>query len=332
MFVFRKKRNFLAIILAICFLFLFVGCSGFVFDRAPEPTMVCLEKNADVIDSPMQRANASVVSIVSIGYVRSMAGFGTIVQVSSGLLVNSEGYVLSLSDAYSLSAMDESGKTYQTNATTVFAVFSQQFQTRQHFRLDLVDCDQSAGLALFHFYDRFYYYEDSAKTEQVHGIEDYVIFSTKSVQTGNDCFAFGNSLGNILNDFYVPSQMQYFDITASKGVIANDRADPKYFPEKFVEEQSFSSFLVTSSVNYDMNGGGLFDENGYLIGVLASKLVSDNASGDQNSMNYTYYNRLAQVYRGSHAMAYIDFVSKKMQITIPYTIGNLSTEAEFADE
>ena len=70
-----------------------------------------------------------------------------------------------------------------------------------------------------------------------------------------------------------------------------------------------------------MCGGGVFDENGYLLGIVASKLVSETANG------ISYLTKMSLMLESSWIADYLNFVSERNKIEIPYTIATMQEES-----
>ena len=69
-----------------------------------------------------------------------------------------------------------------------------------------------------------------------------------------------------------------------------------------------------------MLGCGLFDENGYVIGMFSSKIVSES-NGSQN-----YLDRSSLFYKTDIIQDYINNVSQELQTVIRYSVASSNSE------
>ena len=99
------------------------------------------------------------------------------------------------------------------------------------------------------------------------------------------------------------------------GIISDARADATVLDPLLFGGDTYEYILTSSPVNFDMYGGALFDENGYLLGVLAFKIGYESSTGNSNDSGY--FDRVAAAYPINFVTAYIDSVATKIQAPIP---------------
>ena len=121
-------------------------------------------------------------------------------------------------------------------------------------------------------------------------------------------------MGNILNgEIENRNSISYIQTTITSGYISDDSADPEIF-ETYEESDGSQYFIISAPTNIDMIGGGVFDESGYLIGIIASKIVS---SQERNASQYL--SRVSLAYSSKHVMNFIDRTSTKISKVIHYS-------------
>lgn len=313
------KRKFAGIcFLAFCVLYL-SACSigGFSVSAPPRniyKDYIDVNNTQSLFEEQVASLRAgSIVSIISSGGISAGRGGVVTTRVFSGVIFSQEGYVITSSDAYNMTVEYE-GKIYTGKADEVYAVLSDVYNDQKHYRLVLVDCNEDIELAIFRFYDTFYYYKDGSAQQGFQFVAD---FSAKAIQTGNRVLAIGNSLGNVLAGGNIkPSGIRDVRLTATSGIIAeNETNDPKPLSYK---NKDYKYFIVNQPVNPEMYGGGIFDESGYLIGIIAAKLMTETATGKQEILS-----RLSTAFSSSLLMDYINDVSQSLQISMPYTVAGL---------
>ena len=299
-----KIRSCLSLILLLALLLL-CGCSA-VFTRADSPQEIELQPSAQ--DSaevdPSCRSQGAVVSIVSIGTFRYGLALGSVVSITSGVIIDHEGYVVSSSEAALPTLIDQNGDIYVGEATAIYAVLSDVYQNdRSLYKLDLVDMDEDRGLALLSFYDRFYYdAEDFGSGDRVGRTEGFPIvaeFSAETALTGMPCTIIGNAISGVMNDLQYPFSMEYVCLSASRGIVASASA---------------ADFLISAAISAEMGGSAIFDASGYLIGLVSQKLPGDTA-GDS-----TYLENITSGICSAAIIDYIDTVSASLHVPIPYTV------------
>ena len=298
-----KFRSCLSIFLVLALLML-CGCS-LAFPRADSPREIELAPaQASAEFDPSCRSQGAVVSIVSIGTFRYGLALGSVVSITSGVIFNSEGYIVSSSEAALPTLIDQNGDTYVGEATAVYAVLSDVYQDDSTlYRLDLVDLDEESGLSLFSFYDDFYFDAEAfgvdGSSGRVEGFPVVAEFSAEEATAGATCTVVGNAISGVMNYLQYPFSMQNVSLSASRGVVAS---------------ATELQFLVSAAVSAEMGGSAIFDANGCLIGLISQKVRAD-AAGDS-----TYLENIAAGIRAAAVMQYIDRVSAELQVPIPYTV------------
>ena len=322
-----KTKIFTGLAVAAILCMILSGCSfsGYRQEAAPQniyKDYIAIESDAtaDFEEQIANKAGGSVVSIISSANMRINGELSSIVNIFSGVIINREGYVITTSQS-AYTGVSAGSERYDAEANEVYAVLPDIYDDNTHYKLRLIDYDTQIGLALFKFYDNFYYYSDAAKTETVQGFQFYATFSSENVAVGNRCAAIGNSIGNILNGEALSlNSITQIEQTITSGYISASPADPSVFEPLQYGDSAYNYFMTSAPANLDMYGGGLFDENGYAIGILASKIVSDNSGSSAGD----YITRAALVYPTALVTAYIDNVSAETQKVIPYTTARLS--------
>lgn len=307
----------------ISVLFAISGCSVFTFRRQAAPTDVYLEHvsttdtiQIDFSEQVSSLQMGSIVSIISTTNLNTLQGTGVYISVYSGIILNDDGYVLASSQSAYTNIVYE-GTAVQGEAQSYYAVLANSYNNDTHYKLNLIDYDLDAGLALFQFYDTFYYYTDAEKSSLEKGFQFTARFSSNPVRTGDDCVAIGNSLGNLYaSEAYNHSSVKDTQLTVTKGIISDNESDPNVFEPLSLNSVNYNYILTSAPVNLDMIGGGLFDENGYIIGMPASKISTDSIEmSDDNG----YISRVSIAYPVQYLFAYINNVSQEKQTVISYT-------------
>ena len=300
----------------ISLFFVLSGCS-FVLGREADPVNVyksyidTQSENTDSQDTAeyiSSTRTGSVFSIASTYYLQQGGQRIKYVYYSSGIILNAEGYILSV--ASSVAQIDG------TSPSSTYAILSSVYNDDTEYKITLVDSDESSGLALFRFYDNFYYKD--AKGDQQKGFQFIAEFSGKEVYTGDSCWAVGNSLGDIFDDAN--------NLSITGGVIAQSTADEQLFALSY-NGVNYSYMIATAPVCPEMSGGALFDRNGYLIGMFASKIVSTD---DSNSFvgGFEYLSKMALFYKTDILIDYVNHLSENLQTVIPMTIAKIPAAAE----
>lgn len=280
------------------------GCA--LFGREAEPKDVQqkfleLSSGYESASECVSERAAAIVSVVADFYVRS-GDVGLAKSIySSGVIVNSAGYILLPYAA----AYNGGVKAY-----SVRAVLAPVYDDKEEYTVKEVYSDSESGLALFKFYDRFYYTDENGTAQS--GFQVTAEFSGRALQSGAQCFAVGNALG----DLYESGCAQ----TITSGVISDDALEVVGNSENslyaVLNGQEYAYLLTSAPTTPEMMGGGLFDENGYLIGLLASKLVTDVSGSAQ------YLERVTLCYNVAILCDFIDRVSDSLELVIPYTLAS----------
>ena len=309
-----KHLAFFLTVLACCLLL--VGCNG-TYLRESEPQNVYIDHidttwSPDVEYSQNVAAvrGATVVSIISNFVVYTGMGNRTAQQILSGVIINEQGYILTSSQ--SAESTLESGTSKRLS---VYAVLPEIYNMERQFKLSLVDYDNDAGLALFKFYDDFFHYVDEEKSEAVSGFQIYAEFSGQKAITGERCVTIGNSLGNTLSNGAI--DLNDVELTVMNGIISAASADAAVLEPVLLNGNSYNYILTSSPVNFDMYGGGMFDESGYLLGTLAFKIGYQASSGTGES---GYFARVSAAYPIELIVDYIDSAAIRVHAAIPYTL------------
>lgn len=317
------KRIIAAILLVTASLLLMVGCSFPFYQREAESEDIYLD-HIDVTADPSAayaekvavEKSAAVVSIISNSIISTGRGSGSVTQIFSGIIIDAQGYVLTTSNAAFLEVTDGSN-TYSNRVSTAYAVLADVYNDSHHYKLTLVDYNTEIGMAVFRFYDRFHHYSNEEKTEVKDGFQVFAEFSTESIATGERCVGIGNSLGNALNAGIVaPDRISGLSLTAMSGIVSSAEADPSVLSPVTLNGNTYSYLLTTVPVNIDMYGGALFDEYGYLIGLLSMKIGYSSADTGESG----YFKRVAAVSKTELLTDYIDHVAEAAKMPIPYTV------------
>lgn len=238
--------------------------------------------------------SGAVVSVVSTYYVSVNGRTERQTVYSSGIVLNSDGYILTSESV----AMTQAGNnTYESSS--VQAVLAPVYEDDTAYSLEEVDRDDESGLALYKFYDNFYYTDASGERQD--GLQFTAHLSGNDVAIGEDCWAIGNSLGDLFTDAY--------DLTIVGGIVSDDATDPDIFSLSYNDKQ-YDFMQTTIPTTPEMLGGGLFDENGYLIGMFCSKIVSETG-GEQN-----YLDKSSLFYKTDIIQDYVNDVSEEKQTVI----------------
>ena len=316
-----------AILLAVTVLFLLTGCSFSLYQREAESRDIYKEFIATDIDAAddyaarvSEKSGAAVVSVIANSVIRTNSGNYSSTQIFSGIIINAEGYVLTTSNA-ALLQVSSGRHVYSNKVMSAYAVLSAAYNDTTHYRLTLVDYDASLGLALFRFYDQFHYYTDASKNSSVDGFQFTARFSEEDVSAGDRCVSVGNSLGNALNaDTSAPGSVDEIALTIMSGIVSDDEAGAEELAPVTFGGKDYGYILTTAPLNIDMYGGALFDENGYLIGLLALKIGYQSTSTGECG----YFKRVGAACRVELLTAYIDSVADEIRSPIPYTVASAS--------
>ena len=257
------------LIIIFCNTLLFSGCEVY-YKQSDKPTNIYKQYidtnySTDVINT----AN-SVVSIISSANVQTLGGVKTrAVSIRSGILIG-EDYVLTCGGAVNVE-IERDGTNYYGTASTFYAVLPDIYADAKHYKIEMINYDKRAGLALFRFYDDFYYYpkNNSHRMDAVKGFQFPIQFSDYPVEIGEDCYSIGNSLGNALNSEVMNAgNVSGLQISVNHGNIsAVDYINKIYF-----NGSEFNYLLTTAVANVDAWGGALISNDGLLIGMPISKV------------------------------------------------------------
>lgn len=322
-------KKIAAIFIAAAMLFLLAGCSFSFYQREAESRNIYknhiaveADSSATYTERVAASRSAAVVSIISNTVIRTNRGSGSVTQVFSGVIIDAEGYVLTTSNAAYLQ-VSNGGSIYGNRVMSAYAVLPAVYNDTAHYKLTLIDYDTSVGLALFRFYDTFHYYTDDSRNASEEGFQIFAALSGESVVTGERCVGIGNSLGNALNtDVIAPDRIGEIEQTVMSGIIsdADARADEKGLEPVVFGGKEYGYILTTVPLNIDMYGGALFDESGYLIGLLAMKIGYQSSSAGASG----YFKRVGAASRAGLLTAYIDSVAEELSLPIPYTVASVS--------
>ena len=314
-------KKFIVIIFTFLLLFNVSSCAfiGYQQEIAPQNIYKDYVSNKETDDQNLNFesniciGSNSILTVISCTNLRLNGEYTSVINIYSGVIINSEGYLLTTVQAALLDVFD-GDETIRKSTNEVYAILPDIYQDETQYKLKLIDYDSEAGLALYCFYDHFYYYTDSEKSSAVEGFQFYSTFSGNKVSIGDACAAVGNSLGNILNgEIENRNSISYIQTTITSGYISDDSADPEIF-ETYEESDGSQYFIISAPTNIDMIGGGVFDKSGYLIGIIASKIVS---SQERNASQYL--SRVSLAYSSKHVMNFIDRTSTKISKVIHYS-------------
>lgn len=298
------------------------GCSLWGYRQEAAPRNVYKEylvsDNFEAVSNFEERlvsCSNSVVTIVSCTNLRLNGEYTSVINLYSGVIINPNGYLLTSIQAALLDVFD-GGETVQKAANEVYAILPDIYNDKTQYKLKLVDYDSAAGLALYCFYDNFYYFTNETKSSSVEGFQFYSVFSGEEIVTGERCAAIGNSLGNILNgEIENRNAISYIQTTITSGFVSDNSANAEIF-ENNDGDGSSRYFIVSAPINVDMVGGGLFDSNGYLMGIIASKVASSKTEDEDSSSHYL--SRVTLIYSSKHAMKYLQDASDRVKKDIHY--------------
>ena len=301
-----KLRSVLAALLAAAFLLL-GGCSLFGLDiERPSDVYLQYDLSDAASEVAVDRGLHTVVSLVSIGNFSDKLTFGTIVKISSGVIVDREGYILSSDTALRPTFTDpEDGVTYTGTWTSVYAVLPEIYGLGNTlYPLRAIDLDEESGLSLFAFRDRFYYMDADGNAAEGFPVSAQI---SLSAEPGRACFIVGNGIGDVVNEVDFPYVAEYMYISMMSGTVAS--------------RDGAGDYIIAAPVTPELVGGAVLDENGYMIGLVSEKVQHTDESGN------TVYAKNAVRAIGSQALTeYIDAVSARLQIAIPYTVAVLGGE------
>ena len=98
------------------------------------------------------------------------------------------------------------------------------------------------------------------------------------------------------------------------GITAGVVSDPEMTVLDGVTYQGTAYRFIqsTAAMNTTMLGGALYDRNGYIIGIIASKVYSDKT--------YSEYHKVGLSLPAACAVDYIDATADKLKTVIEYNI------------
>ena len=254
-----------------------------------------------------RKQQAAVVSVIATYNLRTDYA-SSYTQVYSGVIIDRDGYVLTTSSV----AYFEYSTGHYIQPSTVYAVLSDVYDNDARYRLMYVDHDTQAGLAIYSFRDNFYHYADQAKQELVPGFQIWANFLMNGVSVGATCVAVGNAVGALNSNFGNANMITYVQQSVTQGIVSSIDAQ-QAVPDVSYAGKTFPLLLFSAPANENMYGGALFDENGYLIGLVRGQLTDGSASE-------ICLERVSAALPASLLAVYIDSVSEQLQRVIPYTV------------
>lgn len=297
----------LTLILSSCNLFYVVKPApksiykNFIEPKSDNGTAEFMEKIAN-------EQAACVVTILTTGSV--VAGHETylLTQAYSGIILNNDGYILTTDQSYTLE-ISANGNIYKGKAIETYAVLSDIYNDQTHYKLNYIDHDVDSGLAVFQFYDNFYYYSDSENSQSQKGFQYIANFTQEDLTVGSACIAVGNSLANILVDNPKShSSFKNINLTVTLGVLSDTNANvsnPVYF-----ENKKYYPSVVTTPTNSEMIGGAVFNKQGKIMGIIFQKAKNEEAGASG------YLKRVCFIQSFDLINSYIKEVESACDITI----------------
>lgn len=289
------------------------SCSFYIVRPAPKSVYKdFIEQTVDADTEFMEKIasgqSACVVTILSTGSVTAVHETYLMTKAYSGIILNDDGYVLTTDQAYTFEISDN-GKTYAGKAIETYAVLSDVYNDQTHYKLNYIDHDEDSGLALFQFYDHFYYYTDSENSQSQKGFQYTAKFAQEELSVGASCVAVGNSLANILvSNPKNHSSFKNINLTATLGVLADTHVDVSK-PVVFENKEYYPS-VITSPINPEMIGGAVFNNSGEIMGIIFRK-AAYGVSGSSE-----YLKRLSFIQCFDLIDSYIKKVESTQSITI----------------
>ena len=251
----------------------------------------------------------NVVSVYSEFMYQSVReGYKRIDTVFSGIILNNEGYILTSSfvTRYRKPSDAKSSVDDFISAKKIQIQLNSIYQDENLYSATLIDCDLDLGLAILKFKDNFYYYTDQSKKTSVKGFQFSTVFydGQNTIKIGDSCAFVGETIGN--------------GIGISAGIISNNKMSvselgdgQNNFGNIIYEDKEYSYMQTTAAVNPEGMGGAVFDRNGYIIGIMSSKVYSDQDS--------SAFHKVGLVMPSACVMNYIDTISRSKQRQITYT-------------
>ena len=306
------KKKSAAVAAALSLLLVFSGCSYFDRETAPRDVRKEYFDIGSAVDyaSPSEYIAATqagaVVSIVASCYVSSGSfSYTEVTEHTSGVILNNDGYVLTTTATTGIPVESD---LYR--ATSVYAVLAPVYDDDTLYRLDEVAYDLDSGLAIYKFYDNFSYTD--ANGESRDGFQFTAELSDEPVNIGIDCWAVGNSLGDLFEGAY--------ELTMTSGVVSDDATDREIFPLSY-NGTEYDFIQTTIPTTPEMAGGALFDENGYMVGLFASRIVSESGNSAE------YLDKCSLFYKTDIIQAYVNHVSETLETVITLSVASGSSEA-----
>ena len=306
----------LAAIFIIFILFMMQGCSLFyVIEAAPQNIYkefigTDSSETSSFSEEIANHESACVVTILTSGSVSVANDVYFYSNVFSGIILNDDGYILTSAQVCNFS-LQEDGQIYTGKFTEAYAVLADQYNDQKHYKLNYVDHSDESGLALFQFYDRFYYYTDDSRAQTKSGFQFVANFSSSEIQTGAACAAVGNSLGNILVENPLNhSSFKNVKLTITEGIVSLAKISEKSMDPISFQGKKYYQSLVSSPINADMIGGAVFNTDGTVLGMISGKISSDT------TQTPSYFRRMSTVDGVELISDYICSMSDELQVSI----------------
>ena len=248
-------------------------------------------------------ANEKACAVVSIcsyfQYKNNKGSYSTDYQYNSGIILNNDGYILTTSRAVKSIASNQADSLSNITANEFYVSLNSILDVKDDYYLaKLVHCDENIGLAILKFVDNFYFYTDAQNTKSSKGFQVKAEFfnATATLEIGDDC-AFA---GNMLDE----------GVGITKGVISDNELT--VLPGVRLNDKTYNYIQSSAALNEEMYGGALYDENGYVIGIALTKIISDT--------DYSVFNKISLALPSACIVEYIDAVSQEKQTVIEYTV------------
>lgn len=241
----------------------------------------------------------AVVTVCSYFEYRNNKGSHSETTVwTSGVILNDDGYILTTSNAVYAYADNLSSSLSKATVTTLYVALNPIYGDEELYEAKLIDCDEDLNLAIIQLKDNFFYYSDAQNTASQKGFQFKSVFydARSTLKTGDYCAFVGDLLGE------------------GTGITAGVVSDPEMTVLDGVTYQGTTYRFIqsTAAMNTTMLGGALYDRNGYIIGIIASKVYSDKT--------YSEYHKVGLSLPAACAVDYIDATADKLKTVIEYNI------------